>query len=222
VTSPDPYSADAVRAAYDQVAGDYAATFGDDLDRLPLDRDVLRDAVAVAAEGPAVEGWVVEVGCGPAPAAALLRPGHDRWLAVDLSAAMLRVAGERNPALRRAQADLRRLPLPTSSCAAVLAFYTLQHLPRADLAAGVGELARVLRPGGLLAVATHLGEGHVVMEEFLGHRIEPVAGAFHDRDEVVGVVEGAGMQLVAEHRRAALPHEHDSERLYVIARRTGH
>jgi hypothetical protein len=58
----DPFSAGAVRRAYDDVAVDYADAFGDDLARLPLDREMLDAALAVA-DG---HGWVLEAGCGPA------------------------------------------------------------------------------------------------------------------------------------------------------------
>lgn len=55
----DPFSAVAVSKAYDAVAVDYALQFGDDLDRLPLDRALLDAAVDVAPSG-----WVLDVMTG--------------------------------------------------------------------------------------------------------------------------------------------------------------
>ena len=222
----EEFTARRVRAAYDAAAETYAATFGDDLADLPLDREVLDVAVAAAPE----DGWVIEAGCGPAPAAAHLaattggrgeRPSDARGrpvLGFDLSGTMLAVAGRRVPGLRRIQADLRGLPLASGSGALVIAFYTVQHVARPELRGVLAELARVLRPGGVLALATHLGEGDVRIDRFLDHDVEPMAGALHDRDELVALLAAVGLTVAREWRRGALPHEHPTERLYLLAR----
>lgn len=205
---------DAVRRAYDQVAVDYAATFGEDLAQLPLDRDVLDRALALADPS----GWVLEAGCGPAPALAYFGDRVERGVGVDLSREMLAiaVAAPRN-LCAVAHADLRALPMRDESCTLVIAFYVLQHVRDLDVA--LAECARVTRARGVLAVATHLGDGDVVLDEFLGHRIEPMAGALHDRDDVVARLGRAGYSVVEEHQRDPLPHEYPSRRLYLVARR---
>jgi len=213
-THDDPFAATAVRAAYDVAARDYAAAFGDDLAQLPLDRAMLDAAIAAA---PAA-GWVLEAGCGPAPAATHL--GGSRILAIDLSHEMLVVAGERSSGLARAQADVRRLPLQDGSCALVIAFYVVQHLDRIDLGPVLGELRRVLRTDGVLLVAAHLGDSDVISTEFLGHPIDPVGGVLYSRDDLVGSVVAAGFVVDVERQRGPLPNEFDSQRLYLRARRT--
>ena len=204
---------DAVRRAYDQVAVDYAAAFGDDLAQLPLDRQVLDRALTLA--DPA--GWVLEAGCGPAPALAYFGDRVDRGVGVDLSRQMLATAV--TASLRPvAQADLRALPMRGESCGLVIVFYVLQHVRAFETV--LAECARVTRPGGALAVATHLGDGEVVLEEFLGHRIEPMAGALHDRDDVVERLARSGYAVLEEHQRDPLPHEYPSRRLYLLSQRT--
>jgi SAM-dependent methyltransferase len=203
-----------VRSAYDAVAVDYAATFGDDLARLPLDRDMINKALG-AARG---DGWILEAGCGPAPAARYLSDRAPQLLGVDLSGAMLAVAGARNPSLRRAQADIRRLPLRDGCCTLVIAYYSLQHVPRAELGSAMVELRRVLGDGGLLIMATHLGDGDVHTDEFLGHRISTVAGCLYSREELIGLLTAAGFRLEDERQRDPLPHEHNSQRIYLLAR----
>ena len=211
----DPYSVHAVRGAYDTVADDYVDAFGDDLRRLPLDRHVL-DAAVTAAPG---DGWVLEAGCGPAPAAAHLADRAQRMLGADLSGEMLRLAVERTTGLRAMQADVRRLPLRDGCCRLVVAHYSLQHVPRDQLGLALGELRRVLAADGLLTVATHLGDGDLHMDEFLGHRIDTMAGAFHDRRSLLDLLATAGFALEDEWQRDPLPHEYDSRRLYLLARR---
>ncbi len=203
-----------MRSAYDAVALGYATTFGDDLARLPLDRDMIDSAFA-AARG---DGWMLEAGCGPAPAARYLSDRAPQLLGVDLSGAMLAVAGARNPTLRRAQADIRRLPLRDGCCSLVIAYYSLQHLPRAELGSALVELRRVLGDDGLLVVATHLGDGDVHTDELLGHRISTVAGCLYRREELIGLLTAAGFRPEDERQRGPLPHEHNSQRIYPLAR----
>jgi ubiquinone/menaquinone biosynthesis C-methylase UbiE len=216
VTPADPFSPRAVREAYDAVAGEYVKRFGDDLAELPLDRAMLDAALAAAPTGG---GWVLDAGCGPAPVAAYLTPSGRRLAGVDLSGAMLAAAGERVPGLGRTQGDLRRLPLRSGTCALAVAYYSLQHVHRSDLPAALGELHRVLADGGVLLAATHLGDGDVVTDDFIGHRVDPVGGALYARDEFVGAVAAAGFAVEDERQRDALAHEHETRRIYLLCRR---
>ena len=211
----DPFSARNVAAGYGAAVDDYVAAFADDLARLPVDREVL-DAASRAA-GP---GWVVEAGCGPAPAAQHIGERAPDLVGVDITEPMLATARRRNPGLHVVAGDLRAIPLRTGSAGLVTAWYCLQHVARSELPGVLAEVARVLVPGGVLAAATHLGKGAVVMEEFLGHAMtEPIGGTFHGREELVDLFTAAGFSVELERTRGPLPHEHDSQRLYLVARR---
>lgn len=59
---------------------------------------------------------------------------------------------------RFAQCDVQALPFPEAQFDLVLANHMLYHVP--DLARGIGEIARVLKPGGMLVAATN-GEAHM-------------------------------------------------------------
>ena len=171
----EPFSPGAVGAAYDAASDDYVVAFGDDLDRLPLDREVL-DRVL---DGVPAAGFVLEAGCGPAPAAHYLGDRAPRVVGADLSEQMLRAACSRTPRVLPTLSDLRALPLRDGCCALAIAYYCLQHFPRPELPAVLAGLRRVLAPGGVLAVAAHLGDGGVLVDEFLGHRILPVGGTYY-------------------------------------------
>ncbi len=221
----DPFSPRVVGSAYDAVAHDYARAFGDELEDLPLDREVLDLGFGLAMTATAAgrapgDSWVLEAGCGPAPAAGHLAGRASRVLGLDLSATMLAVAGARNPTLRRAQGDLRDLPLRDGSCSLVVAYYLVQHVPRGELGAVLTELGRVLDPQGVLALAAHLGEGDVYVDELLGHRVETFGGTLYRRDELLEGLGVAGFDIELERQRPPLAHEFDSQRLYVVARRS--
>jgi hypothetical protein len=100
----------------------------------------------------------------------------------------------------------------------VIAYYSLQHLPRTGLAPALAEVRRVLDDEGVLVVAMHLGDGDVFTDEFLGHRIDTVAGALYRREELIGRLTEAGFRVDDERQRDALTHEHDSRRIYLLAR----
>jgi SAM-dependent methyltransferase len=214
----DPFSTHAVRSAYDVTADDYAIAFGDELWSLPLDREMLQHAIELCGAG----GLILEVGSGPAPASAFVAGiDHDvdrQPVALDLSHRMLTVARERNPRLPAAQADIRRLPLADCCCSLVIAFYVLQHLPRSDLGEAISEFRRVLTLSGLLLLATHLGDRDVVSDVFLGHHIETVAAALHDRNALAQLLDDAGFNIEIERQRAPVAGEFDSQRLYLLAR----
>ncbi|HZT66966.1 MAG TPA: class I SAM-dependent methyltransferase [Acidimicrobiales bacterium] len=209
-----PLSAQRVRAAYDTVASDYAAAFADDLELLPLDRAMI-DAATTASDARRV---AVDLGCGPAPVAARVARSGRAVIGLDGSAGMLGAARRRQPGLSLVQADIRRLPFRRHVVGCVIAYYCIQHVPRLELSVVLGQLAEALRPGGVLLVAAHLGQGVVVFDEFLGHRIEPTGGTLYGREELRSQLSGAGFVIEDVHERGALKHEADTRRIYVLAR----
>jgi SAM-dependent methyltransferase len=202
-----------VRDAYDAIAPEYAEKFGDDLERLELDRALL-DYLAATAAG----GLVLDAGCGPAQAGGYLAAQGSRVLGLDLSARMLASAVARHGALgfRAARADLRQLPLLSRSCAGAVSLYALHHLPREDLPTALREFGRVLAPGAVLLLATHEGTG-----EFTAQDNPDIRGTLYTGQELEDALTGTGFRSVAIRRRDPLPHERQSGRIYATAVATG-
>lgn len=113
-------------------------------------RALCSEFAGLARLGPGQD--VVDVGSGyGSPAAAWCdshRPG--RVVCVNTNLGQLR-GSEVRPATGRANASAARLPLRGGSADRVLAFESAQHFR--PLPAFVGEARRVLRPGGVLALA---------------------------------------------------------------------
>jgi arsenite methyltransferase len=100
-------------------------------------------------------GTALDVGCGPGNVTASLAraAGPDGLaLGVDISEPMLAraVRAESGPQVGFIRADAQRLPLRDKTVDAVTSLAVLQLIP--DPAAALAEMARVLRPGGRLAL----------------------------------------------------------------------
>jgi arsenite methyltransferase len=100
-------------------------------------------------------GIALDVGCGPGSiTASLARAAEPGGLAlgVDISEPMLARAAraEAGPQVGFLRADAQRLPLRDQTVDAAVSMAVLQLIP--DPAAALSEIARVLRPGGRLAV----------------------------------------------------------------------
>jgi SAM-dependent methyltransferase len=204
--------------AYDAVAGEYAGKFGSDLESLPLDRELL-DSVRLRAGGA---GPVLDVGCGPAQAAAYLAATGARVLGIDVAPGMLGAASIRHAGLRLAgvlglvAADMRALPVADGSCAGAVSLYALHHLPRAELAAVLREFRRVLAPAGTLLLATHAGAGEFATAN------PRIMGTRYTGGELRQSLARASFRADAIRQRDPLPHEMQSGRVYVLATASAH
>ena len=93
----------------------------------------------------------LDVGCGPGALTVRLveRLGAARVIAVDPSASFVAAARRRCPGVVVHQAAAERLPLADRSVDAALAQLVVHFM--ADPVAGLAEMARVTRPGGVVA-----------------------------------------------------------------------
>jgi SAM-dependent methyltransferase len=94
---------------------------------------------------------VLDVGCGPGALTGELvaRVGRELVAAVDPSEAFVSAARERHPGVDIREAAAEDLPFPDASFDAALAQLVVHFM--ADPVAGLREMARVTRPGGVVA-----------------------------------------------------------------------
>ncbi|MGW8557962.1 class I SAM-dependent methyltransferase [Streptomyces tubercidicus] len=122
-------------------------------------------------------GTVVDVGCGNGKFIERLRRDRPdlRLLGLDVSFGIL--AGVPRPV---AVADAARLPLASASVDGVLALHMLYHV--ADIPAAIRELARVVKPGGVVLASTNSARDKAELDQLW----ERAAG------DVLGVEKGPG------------------------------
>jgi SAM-dependent methyltransferase len=129
----------AVRAAFDAQEARFKAQVAPDDYRL---------RAVMGALGPLAGSRILDLGCGKARFAAHLSTRGTEVIGLDLSAALLGRAG----GLPRVRATARRLPFTTASFDAVVAIEVFEHLSTLGLDQTLAEIARVLRPGGAVAI----------------------------------------------------------------------
>ena len=106
----------------------------------------LLDAAGITA-GQAV----ADVGSGPGHVAAACAARGADVTGSDVASEMVALARRRHPGIRFEQADAQRLPFAAGTMDAVVGNFVILHIGHPETAAG--EAARVLRPGGRLALS---------------------------------------------------------------------
>jgi SAM-dependent methyltransferase len=168
--------------AYDRFIGRYSVQLGPQLARLAEVRAGQR---------------VLDVGCGPgALTGELVRlVGADAVAAVDPSEAFVAAAKERYPTVDVRRAPAEQLPFEDDTFDATLAQLVVHFM--ADPVAGLREMARVTRSGGVLATCVwdHAG-GRTPLGVFWRAALE-LDPAAHDESHLAGAREGHLTELFA-------------------------
>ncbi|WP_414936657.1 class I SAM-dependent DNA methyltransferase [Amycolatopsis sp. cmx-11-51] len=156
---------DATRESYDTVAEDYAVLVEPLFRQDPVGRAML------AAFAEQVRGPVADVGCGPGHVTAHLASLGVSVSGVDLSPKMIDVARRQFPDLRFSVGSMTALDFPDGELGGLVAWWSIFHLPPAELLALFTEFRRVLVPGGQLLVGFHVGDERLSPERAYGHPV---------------------------------------------------
>ncbi len=144
--------------AYDRYMGRYS-------------RDLARGLIAFAAIEPGMRA--LDIGCGPGGLTAVLaeRLGPASVAAADPSEQLLAACAERLPGVDARAAPAECLPWPGATFDAVVSQLVLNFLP--DAGAGVREMRRVTKPGGVIAACTwDYAEGMQMLRVFWDAALE--------------------------------------------------
>ncbi len=209
----DTWLAD-TRTSYDAVAVSYAERMKGSLDDVPYLRAVLAlfaDLMRRAGGGP-----VADVGCGPGHVTAHLNGLGVDVFGIDLSPGMVEVARRDHPTLRFEVGTMTALDLGDATLAGLLSFWSLVHVPDAEVPAILGEFHRVLRPGGPVLLGFHAGDRSTHKTEGYGGHPMNVYVYRRPLARVSGWLRDAGFAVEAE---VALDPDEASPGAVLIARR---
>jgi SAM-dependent methyltransferase len=159
---------------------------------------------------------VLDLGCGAGiPMTATLAEGRS-MTGVDISAAQIALARANVPSATFIQADLTTLDFPPGSFDAVVAFYSLTHIPRAEHAALFGRIRSWLRPGGVFVASLGVEDSPDEIEaDWLG--VDMFFSHFSARVNRRLVAE-AGFEVEQADVVTEPEDRHDARFLWVVAR----
>lgn len=159
---------------------------------------------------PAIDGHWLDIGCGPGPVLPhLLRRGAHRVTGLDLAAGMIAEARSRlNDGCQLLQADAEALPLADASCAGIFSSLMLQWSQQPQRA--LQEWARVLQPGGTLAIATLLpGTQRELQQAWASVDERPHVNRFLPAAGLIRLLTQSGLQLRAQQQQRITEHYPD-------------
>ncbi|UWQ28454.1 class I SAM-dependent methyltransferase [Leisingera sp. M523] len=163
---------------YDSRAADYAAL---------TDEQAGNDPSLAAFIGACPKGGrVLDLGCGPGTSAAAMAQSGLLADALDASAEMVALAGQ------RAGVNARRATFDqiegTGVYDGIWANFSLLHAPRADMPRHLAALKQALKPGGVFHIGMKLGEGEA--RDGIGRLY-----TYYSEDELVQLLEQTGFDV---------------------------
>jgi ubiquinone/menaquinone biosynthesis C-methylase UbiE len=148
----------------------------------------------------AAEGRVLEIGIGSGLNLPLYGGGVDRVVGIDPSAGLLRMAraaaGHATRPVELIEGSAEAIPLEDRSFDTVVTSWTLCSIP--DVGRALGEMRRVLRPGGRLVFVEH-GQSPDPGVRRWQDRLTPfwrrLSGGCHLNRDIGGLVGAAGFRV---------------------------
>jgi ubiquinone/menaquinone biosynthesis C-methylase UbiE len=201
-----------VEEGYDRVAEAYLAT-------KKADDPVALGALEEMARGLPPGAAVLDLGCGAGIPATRWLAGRFAVTGVDVSARQLELARRNAPGATFVKADMTAVDFPPRSFDAVVALFSVIHVPREEHPALLRKVHRWLKPGGLflatLTVTDYEGED----EDWEGWGA-PMRWSHYDRETNVRMLREAGFGLrYAEPRTGGGTGDADETWLWVLASR---
>jgi SAM-dependent methyltransferase len=157
---------------------------------------------------------LLELGCGAGVPVTAALAERFRVVGVDISARQLALARANAPGVALLLADMSALAFRPESFAAVCAFYTITHVPRAAHTALLKSIASWLQPGGLFVAALGSREGEGVEDDWLG---APMFFSHFDAETNRRLVQAAGLRLIDARERTEDEDGQPATFLWVVA-----
>lgn len=135
---------------------------------------------------------VIDIGSGPGRDGLLLKSMGIDITCLDASEAMVKLCQERG--LRGIVGDLTALPFEAASFDGAWAYTSLLHVPKAEVFKAFREIARVLKPGGVLGLGLIEGDTEGYRESSGVQR--PRWFSFYTKSEVGALLVNHGFEIL--------------------------
>jgi len=176
--------------------------------------DLIRAAELVSGAIPKEKGVVLDLGCGAGHLSYALAPHVARVIAADPSREMLETvrltAGERGLSIEPLQTAAGELPLDSGTICVTASRYSAHHW--GSIARGLGDMRRVVKPGGYLLMIDVVGDEDDLVDTHL-QAMELLRDKSHVRNLKASqwrqAIAKAGFDLLEE-RQWPLPLDFDA------------
>lgn len=200
-----------VRDGYDLIADRYLEWSAGELS--PGRRHALAIIQAMVSEG----ANVLDLGCGAGVPMTAALAAQYRVHGIDISRKQIELARRNVPGATFEQADITTFVAQPESYDAVVAFYSLTHLPRAGLGELMTNIRGWLRPEGIFVASLGTAdEPGVVESDWLG---APMYFSHFDVETNIRTVRGAGLRVESAEIVADPEDDSDVNFLWVVASR---
>ena len=162
---------------------------------------------------------ILDLGCGSGVPTTRALAQHFRVTGVDISQRQIELGRQNVPEAQFLQADATQLELSPHSLDAVVAFYSIIHVPRSEQPPLVRKIANWLRPRGLFvaSLGTHAAETEIA-DDFLGARMY---WSGYDTATNRRMIEGAGFEILSSIEETEPEFGMEVTFLWVVARKKG-
>ena len=139
---------------------------------------------------------ILDIGCGAGVPATRGLAGRFTVTGVDASSEMIRLAQANVPSATFVHRDITSVDFADSSFDAVIAFYSIFHIPREEHAALFRRVRDWLKPGGyLMRTLSHLSEMAYTEDEFFG---VTMYWSNYGLEEYTDILTGVGFSMLRD------------------------
>jgi ubiquinone/menaquinone biosynthesis C-methylase UbiE len=195
---------------FDAIADNYQRVHADN----PFQRAAVADLLGRLAPGSSI----LDLGCGSGvPASQALAAAGHNVTGVDVSGRMVELAKGQVPTGQFIREDMLRVQFDDASFDAIVAYFSLLMLPKRDVVAMLGRIARWLRGDGLFSLAMVNFDADAEPVEFMGISVR-VTG--YSPAGMESVVRQSGLTVISMDTVEHHPPEGPSEpQIFCLARK---
>jgi ubiquinone/menaquinone biosynthesis C-methylase UbiE len=160
---------------------------------------------------------VLELGCGSGDPTTVRLAERFSVTGVDISQQQIKFARRNVPQATFIQGDMSQLIFPTAVFDAVVAFYSITHVPRKQHAGLLTSVGNWIKPGGLFLGSMSSGPLINCVENFLG---TPMYFNGYDPRTNLRIVKNAGFKILSDKLETAEESSKLVTFLWIIARKS--
>lgn len=162
---------------------------------------------------------VLDAGCGHGFNADYMTKKGLEIIGVDLSPEMIKLAKKQNPKIDFQMADMRELEYPNHSFDAIVASFSLIHLPKKDVPEVFKKFNQFLKPGGLIYIGIQEGKSRELMQPSHYNKNDRLFLNIMSQAELASLLESAGFKIIKKYFRKFTKKELPFNKVAMMARK---